>query len=158
MATLEHLVETSQLARHKPDLENYELPERVIYFAPEFDAWLGETLSGCASLSGRNRTPYEQTEQILYEFVVGRRLAYGSGYHPLDPLSAHVWELKTPDVRLFGWFPKRCHLVVVCGELKENLRKISDYTPHVGKVVAFRDALDLDEPKAVTGVRQNDVL
>lgn len=158
MATLEDLIAAGKIAKHEADLENHELPERVVYFAPEFDAWSGGVLSGLGCQHGRNRTPYEQTEQILYEFVIGRRLAYGSAYHPLDPLSAHVWELKTPDVRLFGWFPQRGHLIIVCGELKENLRKISDYAPHVGKVVAFRDALDLDEPKAVTGVRQNEVL
>jgi hypothetical protein len=158
MATLEHLATTDKLISHEPDLENGEFPERFIYFAPDFDAWLGQTLAGLDRRHRRNRTPYEQTEQILYNFIIGRRLAYGSGYHPLDPLSANVWELKSPDVRLFGWFPRRRYLVVVCGELKENLRKISDYTPHIRKVVAFRDALDLDEPKTVTGVRQDEVL
>ena len=109
-------------------------------------------------MHGRDRSPLEQAEQILYDFAIGRPLAYGSSYHPLDPQASYVWELKTPDIRLFGWFPKRRHLVIVCWELKDNLKKHSEYAPYVKRVTAFRDALDLDEPKAVTGVSRNDVL
>jgi hypothetical protein len=158
MATLEHLAATDKLISHDPDLENDEFPERFAYFAPDFDDWLAQTLAGLGRRHGRNRTPHEQAEQILYDFIIGRRLAYGSSYHPLDPLASHVWEFKTPDIRLFGWFPRRRHFVIVCGELKDNLKKRADYAPYIAGVVAFRDGLDLDEPKAVTGVRQDEVL
>jgi hypothetical protein len=158
MATLEHLAAIEELIRHEPDLESDEFPERFVYFAPEFARWVADTLSGEACRQGRNRTPHEQTEQILYDFIIGRRLAYGSAYHPLDPLPAYLWELKTPDMRLFGWFPRRRHFIIVCGELKDNLRKRSWYTPYTDRVVAFRNTLDLDEPKSVAGVRQDEVL
>ncbi|HJU19996.1 MAG TPA: hypothetical protein VJ770_26385 [Stellaceae bacterium] len=158
MATLEHLADRDELIRYEPDLESDEFPERYAYFTPDFDTWLAATLAEMGCRHGRNRTPYEQAEQILYDFVIGRRLAYGSAYHPLDPLAYHVWELKTPDLRLFGWFPKRRHFVIVCGELKDNLKKYSDYTPYIQKVISFRNALDLDKPKAVTGVSQNEIL
>jgi hypothetical protein len=157
MATLEHLVDRDNLIRHEPDLEDDEFAERYVYFAPDFDAGLG-TLADVGCLHGRNRTPYEQVEQLLYDFVIGRRLAYGSSYHPLDPLTSRVWVLKTPDVRLFGWFPKRRHFVITCREFKDNLKNFTAYTPYVQHVADFRSALDLDEPKAVTGVSQSEVL
>jgi hypothetical protein len=157
MATLEHLADNDKLIRHDPGLEDDEFPERYIYFAPDFDAQL-DALAQVGCLHGRNRTPYEQADQILYDFIIGRRLAYGSEYHPLDPLAHHTWEFKTPDLRLFGWFPKRRHFVIVCREFKDNLKKFADYAPHIQRVVDFRNALDLDEPKAVTGVNQNEVL
>jgi hypothetical protein len=157
MATLEHLADTDKLIRHDADLDNDEFAERNVYFAPEFDAqW--PTLAAVGRVHGRNRTPYEQAEQLLYEFITGRRLAYGSTYHPLDPYASHVWGLKTPDVRLFGWFPKRRHLVIVCREFKDNLKKFSAYAPYIQQVVEFRNTLDLDEPKAVAGVSENEVL
>lgn len=158
MATLEELVAAGNLLEYEADLEDAEFPERAVYFTPDFDAWVAGTLAGLVRRKGRNMSPYEQAEQRLYEFVIGKRLAYGSEFHPLDPLTASVWELKVADVRLFGWFPKRRHFIIVRAELKEKLRKHSDYAPHIARVVAFRDALDLDEPKAVTGVRQDEVI
>ncbi len=157
MATLEHLADTDKLICHDAGLEDDEFPDRYAYFAPDFDASL-TALAAIGRLHGRNRTPYEQADQILYEFVIGKSLAYGSEYHPLDPLASHVWELKTPDIRLFGWFPKRRHFVIVRWQLKDCLKKHSDYAPYVREVVEFRNALDLDEPKAVVGVTRNEVI
>ena len=158
MATLEHLVATDSLLKHEPDLYASDLPHRIAYFAPAFDEWLDEVLWPIGRYRGRDLTPFEQAEQILYEFVVGLPLAYSFHYRKLEPISLHVWELKTTDVRLFGWFPQKAVIVLVAGTLKENVRNFKDYTPFVQKVVAFRDALDLDEPKAITGVNRNEVL
>lgn len=157
MATLEHLADTAKLIRHDPDLEDDEFAERYIYFAPDLEAgWAA--LAQIGQLHGRNRTPFEQAEQLLYAFAIGRRLTYGSTYHPLDPYSSHAWGFKTPDLRLFGWFPKRRHFIIVCREFKDNLANFSAYAPYIQQVVEFRNALDLDDPKAVMAVSQNEVL
>ncbi len=158
MATLAHLVATGNLAAHEPDLDDDELPDRAVYFAPAFDAGFGAQLVSVGCLHGRKITPYEQVEQILYEFIIGRPMTYGIHYRKLDPVMSHVWELKTPDVRLFGWFPRKSNIVIVCGDLKDNLTNFKSYAPFIAQVVAFRDVLDLDEPKAITGVRHNEVL
>lgn len=158
MATLEHLAATDKLLKHEPDLDENELSERIAYFSPAFDQWLDAFLRQLASRAGRHLTPFEQAEQILYEFVAGQPMAYSVHYRKLEPLTAHVWELKTPDVRLFGWFPKRAIIVFVCGALKENVKKFDNYTPFIQEVIAFRDALDLDHPKAITGVGRHEVL
>jgi hypothetical protein len=91
-------------------------------------------------------------------FRVGSPMAYDVHYKKLEPLTKHVWEFKMPDVRLFGWFAKKVVVVVVCGTLKENVKRFGDYAPFIDRVVAFRDALDLDPPKAITGVHHNEVL
>lgn len=75
MATIEYLVATHKLKKHEPDLEHDELPGRIIYFAPEFDEWLRGTLQAVGKLRGRDLTPCEQVEQILYEFVINRPMA-----------------------------------------------------------------------------------
>ncbi len=158
MATLEHLAAADKLLKHEPDLDESELSERIAYFSPGFDHWLDATLRQLAFRAGRDLTPFEQAEQILYEFVAGQPMAYSVHYRKLEPLMAHVWELKTPDVRLFGWFPKRAIIVLVCGTLKENVKKFGDYAPFIREVIAFRDALALDNPKAITGVGRHEVL
>jgi hypothetical protein len=48
--------------------------------------------------------------------------------------------------------------VIVCREFKDNLKTHAAYAPFIQQVVDFRNALDLDEPKAVTGVGSDDVL
>ena len=103
-------------------------------------------------------TPHEQVEQIFFDFVIGRPLAYGVHYRKLDPLAAHTWELKTEDMRLFGWFAHKAHFVAVCGAPKKAIRKFKDYAPFIRCVVQFRTTLDLDEPKAVTGVNHDAIL
>jgi hypothetical protein len=158
MATLEHLCAAGKLRRHVPDLEDLELPERVMYFAPEFEAWASSTLKAALRDRGRDLTPYEQAELICYEFIIGRPMAYSVDYRKLDPHGAQVWELKTEDVRIFGWFARKAHFVAVGGALKKDLRKAKDYTPHIQKVAKFRNILDLNEPKAITGVTRDAVL
>jgi hypothetical protein len=158
MATLEHLAAADKLLKHEPDLNDHELPERVAYFAPDFDDWLDTTLRPMECRYGRKLSPFEQAEQFLYEFVVGRPMAYSVHYRKLEPITVHVWELKTPDVRLFGWFPKKATIVLVCGTLKENVKAFKQYAPFIQMVVAFRDLLNLDPPKAITGVAHHEIL
>jgi hypothetical protein len=110
----------------------------------------------CAALSSDPRKG--QAEQICYDYVLGRPLAYSVDYRKLDPLTSHVWELKTPDVRIFGWFSLKRNFVAVCGSLKKGVPKYKKYEPFIRAVTDFRAALDLDEPKAITGVNHNDVI
>ena len=158
MATLEHLVGVGKLKKHDPDLENDELPVRYVYMTLEVNAWIATTLRFAKNEQGHRITPFEQVEQRLYEFAIGRPMTYGSMYHPLDPIGHFVWELKTAHVRLIGWFPKKATFLVVCGCMKSDLLKRALYTPYIQRVVQFRASLNLDLPKTVTGVSQNDVL
>jgi hypothetical protein len=157
MATLEHLVASGKLTKHAPDLERLELPERVVYFSPEFETWIAGTLPTLPRDRGRDLLPFEQVEQLLYDFVIGRPMVYSVDYRKLDPHPQHVWELKTEDIRLFGWFPRKCHFVIVAGIQKKSIPKAKDYAPLIQSVVQFRDALDLDAPKALAGVTHNDI-
>ncbi len=88
---------------------------------------------------------------------MGRPLAYGQDCRKLEPPPADIWELKTEDVRLVGWAPRRTCLIVVRGCMKKNLQKFKDYGPLVQAARDFRDGLDLDPPKAIRGVALNDV-
>jgi hypothetical protein len=62
-----------------------------------------------------------------------------------------IWELKTPDLRLFGWFHvKDCF---ICGALDTafNVKNSNLYKGYANEVGHFRDELPLDEPKYLTG-------
>jgi hypothetical protein len=85
-------------------------------------------------------------------------MGYDVDYKKLDPLRQHVWELKTPDVRVLGWFAKKRYFVAVCGELKDKIPKAKMYAPYVQSVVNFRENLDLDIPKAVIEINKDAIL
>ena len=158
MATLENLEKSGVLARHSPDLEYWEMPERFITYTKDFGIWLEKTLRQADTKRGRNLSPYEQVEQIFYDFVIGNPMAYSVDYRKLDPLGQHIWELKTEDMRVFGWFVRKRHFLVVCGEFKDKIPRAKFYKPYIQRVCDFRAALPLDEPKVNTGVSYNDVL
>jgi hypothetical protein len=158
MATLEQLEIGGQLHRYDAELEQWEMPERCITHTPDFGLWLENALKPVPCKRGRNLSPYEQVEQVFYDFIVGRPMAYSVNYRKLEPHYQHIWELKTLDVRIFGWLPRNRHFLAVCGDLKDNLTSGKLYKPHVKTVSDFRSSLDLNDPKSVHGVVANDVL
>ena len=66
---------------------------------------------------GRDLWPWEQVEQLLFDFVVGRPLSYDTQRKKLDPLTQHVWELKTEDCTLNRVVPAQ---KVLCCGLRSN--------------------------------------
>ena len=158
MATLDYLVANGNLKKHQSFLERDVFPDRHVYIASEAKIWMAVTSGLLIRERGRTLFHHEQVEQIPHEFIIGRPLAYDLQRKKLDPVIQHVRELKTPDVRLFGWFARKKHFVLVCGEMKRNLRQKRLYDPYINKVVVFRQNLDLDEPRAVMGVTAESVL
>lgn len=158
MSTLDQLVQLGKLLKLEPEMERNEFPERHVYTSPEANAWMETTLAAARRDRGRDLWPLEQVEQLFYDFVIGRPLVYDQQRKKLDPIGQHVWELKTEDVRLIGWFPKKKNFVVVCGQMKRDLRNRKLYTPCILHTVWFRQNLDIDEPKSITGVHHDDIL
>jgi hypothetical protein len=70
------------------------------------------------------------------------------------PREKEVWELKTVDLRLFGWMCKPKHFIGVLGDYADLYKGKSakkSYEDAIAKVVSARDSLDLDEPKFAKG-------
>jgi len=158
MATLNDLVEDGVLVRHVPELEPWELPTRAVYFAPDFNDIDLATLKLAPRIKGRNSAPFEQVEQILFVFVVGRAMKYGQDHKLLRPENKFVWSLRTVDVRLFGWFVKKGNFVIVRAEFKRNLLAHKNYAPLIEETLKFREGLDLGSPKFVKTVKYNEIL
>ena len=69
-----------------------------------------------------------------------------------------IWELKTRDTRILGFFHRRRVFVAVCGDMKRNLRRRTDYAPLVERVAITLGALDLDEPRTLPETEADAVL
>lgn len=145
------------LHRYETDLERDELPERLLYCTDGFRDWFGRVLPTLKRDRG-TLTPQEQVERQFHDFVLGRPQVYNQGVKSLDPMIDGVWEMKTSDVRIFGWFAARNCFIAVNGALRSDLVPRSRFAPFVAEVKQMRDSLDLDEPKFLTGGAPRDVL
>jgi hypothetical protein len=125
---------------------------REFYASPRLHAWITGTLPGMASMFGLELTPHEQFVALAEIFCAGERLSYGHQFKPLTHITDGVWELKTEDIRIFGWFSRKdCFIGVVA----DDATRIKTHNLYVGYANVttrrFRDALDLDPPKFVPG-------
>lgn len=156
MATIAMLEAAGHLLEFEPDLEEGEFPSRWVHQAPCFPAWF-ESLKNETPDAPRNLSPYEQVEQALYDYCMGKPLIYDRDRRRLDPQLFGVWEFKTADVRVFGWLPQKRHFIAHHVAMRRDLKPASKYDQHRNDVVAFRDALDLDHPKFLTGLVPRDI-
>jgi len=159
MATIFNLVKTNALYKINPVLEADELESRIIYASPKLKTQIENDLPKAVSFTQRADTPYEQFGALVDDFAAGVPLAVGPQFHALYPRENHTWELKTVDVRVFGWFYRKD--VFIGYQLLEMylakkydgvVRNVSDLT------VRFRDNLPLDPPKFVPGDDPNAVV
>lgn len=157
MATLAILERQGVLHRYETDLERDEQPERLLYCTQGFLGWFEDVLPSLVKDRGTLK-PYEQVDRALREFVTGRPLAYDQGLKVLNPVTHGVWELKTIDVRIFGWFAARNTFVAVNGAMRSTLVPASRYTPFIDEARHVRDSLDLDELKFLSGGALRNVL
>jgi hypothetical protein len=113
--------------------------------------WLANTLPTLESDWGIERTPTQQLDSLVGVFASGEVLCFEQQFKPLGHLGEGVWELKTPDLRVFGWFPQRDCFIADRADLASRIKQHHLYRGYVGEVVRFRNDLDLDEPKFLTG-------
>ncbi len=143
-----------------PGLEAHELPNRRLYASPDFVRWLDAELP---ELEGdtvdADLSPIEQVFALFHKYVVGESFGSDRRFKKLSGTpNHHVWELKTDDVRVFGWVPKKDVYICCYGDLKLSIETLKKYGRYIAQTKFFRDHLDLDEPKAIEGERYQDVI
>ncbi|MFY9643448.1 MAG: hypothetical protein WCD20_08635 [Rhodomicrobium sp.] len=159
MATIHKLVQQGELVNVTVPLSCREQPERLIYGFPEFKDWLDKVVPTLKS--GRLRaplTPAEQVDDLLYRWITDRQMRFDRALKDLMPRSDEVWEMKTADLRVFGWIYRSKTFIAVFGDFADEYkpkdrfsRPKKSYEAARKKVIRARDFLELDEPKYVTG-------
>lgn len=158
MATLIELAEASQVFKIDPVLGSRQQEERLIYVLPHLRQWLEEALPALESTWNIEQRPIEQLDALFYTFCSGETLTYGWQFKPLVHIRNGIWELKTADLRMFGWFYAKDCFVATDAELSDTVKRLHMYGPFRDQAVRRRDALDLDEPKFIQGDDPNDVI
>lgn len=152
MATLAELVVRHELVRLGGGLLSNEQAQGRLFAFPHVIEWFEAVLPDLdAELSGGRQTPLEQVDDLLHDFVVGTNLDYYERSHSMRPEDPGIWELKTPDVRFFGWFQSRLTFVIAEVDTAFRCKKHDLYAGYRNSAVRRREALDLNEPKFMTG-------
>jgi hypothetical protein len=102
-----------------------------------------------------SQTPHEQLDDILRKWITGKPMRYQNWLKDLMPRGDEVWELKTADLRIFGWIYRPRKFIAVFGGYADHYKSRRGpalYAAAIKRVVVARDGLDLDPPKYVTGV------
>lgn len=112
MATISTLVAEGKLLQIEVELDVREQAWRCIYGTPQFIQELQRFLNEAEpSPIGADEALDEQLDALLHAFIVGDELHFDRQFHILNPNENGIWELKTPDLRIFGWFSHRDHFV-----------------------------------------------
>lgn len=154
MATIDILLNRQALVRILVPTEG-EQRARWIYGFPKFQDWLAFELPRL--LPGRLQaadSPQEQVDDILYRWITWKDMRYGRQFQDLMPVDDEVWEMKTADIRIFGWMYRPRKFMAVFGDyadLYKGKNHRRSYEDARRRVKRERDALDLDPPKFARG-------
>jgi hypothetical protein len=136
-------------------LPRRQFHERKIYAYPGCVEWMRDQVPQMKT--GRvasDFSPREQLVERLRQWMAGDPMEYGRMFHDMDPSTDAVWELKTADLRIFGWMYRPRQFIAVRGGYTDDYKqptKTKNYADERREVVKARDALPLDGNKFVKG-------
>jgi hypothetical protein len=103
-------------------------------------------------------SPKKQAAVLLKNFVVGHEFEPNINFWHMRPHDEDVFELKTADLRIFGWFYRPRVFIVAQAQTFELTHNAAGIHAHYRNEVArMREELELDSPKWVVGARASDV-
>lgn len=158
MATLLQLCDRGELEKLDPQLPEDEYEARAIYLLPRSAAWIRDTLPTLESRWIRDVSPQEQLQALLEIWAAGEELVFDWQFKPLVHHADGIWEIKTGDLRAFGWFSQQD--IFICSAIFET-QVVKDHELYHGasrQAARDRDLLDLDEPKFIAGDQPSDVV
>ena len=148
------------ISPYDPELRGTAPLWRALFTTRAFGEWVGRGLRAVQASSDSSPLPRAQLEAELEGFVTGKSLSVDRDFHCLEDKGHCVWQLKTPDLRLFGWFVDLNVMILHAGADANVLHAKGwvAYKPYVDEIVAFRSTLGPDLPGPLTGERASDVV
>jgi hypothetical protein len=158
MATLLDLELQGLLFKLDPVLEPNEQEWRRISTSENLTTWIKSILPTLVSEWKIEVSPTDQLDALVEIFCSGETITYSTHFKPLAHLGDGVWELKTSDVRVFGFFHVKDWFVGVVADDANKIKRHGLYPGYANEVVRYRNTLNLDNPKYVSGDDPNDVV
>ena len=159
MTTIEELVEANAISRIQVEMHPRDHEMRLLYGTPDFIDWLGGLTKGAEPQRRLGEaTAAEQVDDLFNTFLSGLPLVYMRPFRSVRAEKNAVWELKTPDVRIFGWFLQKDCFVAVFGNWTDVVKDHDLYRGYRIAIRRLRRELGVDESLCVQGVMPGDVL
>lgn len=135
------------------------MEERYIYLLPKAKEWFENVLPMAESSWKIEESPVEQVYALVAIFCKGEPLAIGHRFKYLISRNTEgIWELKTADVRMFGWFPQKDRFVVSACGFADHVKRHNLYQGFCVQAQRDRDLLALNPPKFIPGDDPDDVV
>lgn len=153
MATTDQLVEQGRLYKLEDILDPGELEERLIYIHPRVADWMDRNLETleCDGFYDNVPSPQQQADDLFYEFVSGADIVSKWPPHAMTPNDTGIWELRTADLRFFGWFWRKGVFLITGCDTKERCQSYSLYRGYREQCVRDRENFNLEPPAFCTG-------
>jgi hypothetical protein len=151
MATVLNLAARGVLSKLEVELDWREQEVRRFYALPRLRTWLCDVLPTAESTWNREVSPAEQLDALLAIYIAGEPIAFENQLKPLRHRRQGVWELKTADVRIFGWFPSRDCFIGSAGYIADGVKHLELYNGFIEQAAHDIAVIDLDPPKFVSG-------
>lgn len=158
MATVLELGDAQLLFKLDPELEPQEQEWRCIYLSPRLRAWIGDELPTLEAKWESEIDCVQQLDAFVEVYCSGERLNLPEHLHPIAHVKDGIWVLKTPDLRIFGWFHAKDCFIGWRAEHADHVKKHDLYHGLAGETAHFRDQLELTEPKFIPGEDPNAVV
>ncbi|MCP9628988.1 hypothetical protein NML43_17980 [Rhodopseudomonas palustris] len=159
MSTIQTLVDSGALIRIEVDLAAGEQPARLLYGTPGFIEWLGTLLAGAEPAQRLGEaTVAEQVDSLFYAFTAGKQMIYTRQFRVIRAEPNAVWEFKTPDVRIFGWFLQRDCFAAVFGDWTNRVKDHDLYRGYRISIRRIRRELGVEDNLCVKGSSPDDVV
>lgn len=152
MATVLELEAAGSLFKLDPDLQQGIQELRCIYVSPRLKTWIENDLPNLESTWKVELTPQEQLQAFVEEvFCPGEPLTYEWHFRPISHVKDGIWELKTADIGMFGWFSIKDCFIGSAANLTDLVKQHGLYHGYADEAARFRDRLDLTPPKFIPG-------
>jgi hypothetical protein len=159
MPTAADLVNSGAIVKIEVAMAPRDQPLRMLYGTPDFVRWLNGILAGARPpVHLSEATPAEQIDDLFYAFLSGRPLVFTRQFRVVRAEENAVWELKTPDIRIFGWFMAKDCFVAVFGNWADTIKDHDLYRGYRIAIRRLRRELGIDETLCVKGSAPDDVL
>ncbi|WP_072893966.1 hypothetical protein [Sphingobium sp. YR657] len=158
MSTLIELVTKGELVRFDAELGPHVLEIRRLFMLPRAIEQIEARISGTVSDRQIETAPDEQLDNLLAEFCEGVEMKMTTQFHTVRPIDCGAWELKTADVRVFGWFYAKDCFIASAVDAAWHVKRHRLYSGYAQEAEAHRKRLFGQNAPYVEGMDPDDVL
>lgn len=153
MPTLEEAINTKLVTTMGGNLKPHQQPTRLLLAVPEVTEWMKLVLPTAKSdgyVAGATN-PLQQLLSLFNQFVAGKDLDDPLP-HPMRPHHQGIYRVRTADVRLDGWFPRKGCFIIGAAELTSICKRTAGRDDEMRDTArAWREKLMIEDGNFLTG-------